>query len=299
MNLFNKTYFNTINFRLKVTEKIILPPGFQKGYLLRQSLGNALHKIIGDYALEKFWTNKLTEEQRKILRISSEPPRGYIIEPPDTNKMVFNVNEIFDIKIILIGYVTEYINGFIDAFEFMGRNSGLGISAINGCGKFVIEQILLNGSKKHAKTKKVKTLSIVELDKKEFDKEVKLNFITPAEIKLSNNKRRLLLTDKNDVPYFFVALYKRLTVLETVYCTDVFEPINYNKVFDNAGKIDIEASSLERIRVKVAGKYLHGFRGEVIFKGNVSDFNSSLILGEYLHIGAETNYGFGKYEIVY
>src|SRR5690554_970326 len=97
MNPFNKTYFTTINFRLKVTEKIIMPPVFQKGYLLRQSLGNALHKTLGDYALEKFWTNKLTSEQHKTLKISSEPP--------DTYKMIFNVNDFN--SLLLLG---EYLH---------------------------------------------------------------------------------------------------------------------------------------------------------------------------------------------
>lgn len=298
MNSFNKTYFTTINFRLKVTEKIILPPALQKGYLLRQSLGNALHKTLGDYALERFWSNTLTEEQYKTLKISREPPRGYIIEPPDTGRMVFNKDDNIEVRIILVGYVTEYVSAFIDAFEFMGTHSGLGIESIKGCGKFVIDQVLINGKKKHVKTKKVNVLSLGNINKKKLEQEIKLNFITPAEIKINNNKRRLLLTGKNDVPYFFTALYKRLTVLESVYCTGTFNPVDYAEVFDLSEKINIDAGVLERLRIKIAGKYLHGFRGEVLFTGNIDAFQSSLLFGEYLHVGSETVYGFGKYEIV-
>lgn len=298
MNTLEKLYFTTITFRLKVTEKIILPSGLQKGYLLRQSLGNALHKTLGDYALEKFWNNTLNEEQYKTLKISREPPRGYIIEPPDTNKMVFNTDDLFEIKIILIGYVTEYADAFIDAFEFMGSNSGLGITVINGCGKFTIDQIFINGKKKRTKTKKAHVLYLTDLGKKEFKKGVKLNFITPAEIKISDNKRRLLLNDKKDIPYFFVSLHKRLNALEAVYCTGICNTVDYKEMFDSAEAVNLETGALERIRTKVAGKYLQGFRGEVLFTGSLENFNPSLLLGEYLHIGAETNYGFGKYEIV-
>jgi hypothetical protein len=296
---FNKLFFTTLDFKLKVTEKIILPRRMQKGYLLRQSLGNALHKTMEPAEIERVWSNKLTVDQHKLLKISKEPPRGYLIEPPDTDKMFFSVGEIFNIRIILIGYVCEYANRFIDAFEYLGKSSGLGIASLNGCGKFTLDKVLINNKTKRNSKSKTIPLTIRKLPEYIHGERIKLNFITPAEIKLDNNKSRLMMHDKRDIPYFFVSLYKRLTTLQSIYCTGIFNEIDYGEVFTLTKNLEMDSRAIERINIKVSGKQLSGFKGELLFSGNLTEAVELIVPGEYLHIGTETVYGFGKYEIVF
>ncbi len=298
-NTFGSFYFITLDFILKVTERIILPPNLQKGYLIRQSIGNALHKTLGDQHIERFWSNKLTPEQHKTLKISKEPPRGYIIEPPDSNKMVYVKNETFNTRLILVGYVSDYVKEFIDAVEFLGNNSGLGISSLNGCGKFKIDKILINRKTRRNLNKKPTRFPLKKIPGFVSADRIKLNFITPAEIKLDNNKSRLMMRDNRDVPYFFISLYKRLYALQSIYCSGIFNEVDYGKIFSFTKNIELNNLAVERINMKIAGKQLAGFAGELLFSGNISSVIPMLILGEHIHIGTETVYGFGKYEIVY
>jgi hypothetical protein len=294
----HKLYFTTLDFKLKVTEKIILPPKLQKGYLLRQSLGNALHKTLGDEQIKKIWSNTLSEEEYKILKISKEPPRGYVIEPPDTDKMKLDIQDTFSMRIILVGYMCDYMTQFINAVEYLGNNSGFGITSLNGCGKFKIEKVLINGKTRRSKTGQYNPLSLKNIPEYKPGKQIKLNFITPAEIKLSNNQSRLLMNDNRDIPYFFVALYKRLTTLQSIYCTGLFNEEVYSTIFNAAKEIEMDSRNIEKINMKISGKQLIGFKGELLFYGNILEVLPMLRLGEYLHIGTETVYGFGNYEIV-
>lgn len=295
---FDQLRFCTLTFVLKITEKIILPSGIQKGYLLRNSLGNALHKTSGDFILEKFWNNKLTGDQHNVLGISTDPPRGYIIEPPDTNRMVFNPNEIIELNVILVGYVAEYINAFIDAFEFMGTRSGLGIAELNGCGKFSIDAVIINGKKKRKNITTTGSLSIDKLEDKEFSSKVKLNFISPAIIWQSDKTSLLKMKSNNDVSYYFLSLFKRLNALQAVYCTGKYIEVDSDAVFSNAKDIKVNSGALKQTDDKFEGEKLNGFLGELLLRGDLSFFKSALLLGEYLHIGSKTNYSFGRYEIV-
>ncbi|MDP3830567.1 MAG: CRISPR system precrRNA processing endoribonuclease RAMP protein Cas6, partial [Ignavibacteriaceae bacterium] len=248
--------------------------------------------------IKKIWSNTLSEEEYKILKISKEPPRGYVIEPPDTDKMKLDIQDTFSMRIILVGYMCDYITQFINAVEYLGNNSGFGITSLNGCGKFKIEKVLINGKTRRSKTGKYNPLSLKNIPEYNPGKQIKLNFITPAEIKLSNNQSRLLMNDNRDIPYFFVALYKRLTILQSIYCTGIFNEEVYSIIFNAAKEIEMDSRNIEKINMKISGKQLIGFKGELLFYGNILEFLPMLRLGEYLHIGTETVYGFGNYEIV-
>jgi CRISPR/Cas system endoribonuclease Cas6 (RAMP superfamily) len=40
-----------------------------------------------------------------------------------------------------------------------------------------------------------------------------------------------------------------------------------------------------------------GFIGDIVFKGNLEKFMDFLWLGEWIHLGKATSFGFGKYKI--
>jgi len=43
---------------------------------------------------------------------------------------------------------------------------------------------------------------------------------------------------------------------------------------------------------------LGGFVGNITFEGDLKEFLPFVKLGEYIHIGKQTSFGLGKYEIV-
>jgi len=43
---------------------------------------------------------------------------------------------------------------------------------------------------------------------------------------------------------------------------------------------------------------LGGFLGNITFEGDLKEFIPFIKLGEYIHIGKQTSFGLGKYEIV-
>jgi CRISPR/Cas system endoribonuclease Cas6 (RAMP superfamily) len=43
---------------------------------------------------------------------------------------------------------------------------------------------------------------------------------------------------------------------------------------------------------------MKGFIGEVVYQGDLTKFYPLLKIGEYIHVGKNTTFGLGKYEIV-
>lgn len=308
--------FAKFRFHLHPVKKIYLPR--YKGSALRGGFGNIFKKIVCmnnkrecdkcvlqekcvySYIFETSLPQNLKEKSKfKIKR----PPHPYVLEPPLASKIEYNHNEELIFNLILIGYGIEYLPYFIFVFEELGRR-GIG----KGRGKYELigvdneegERIYESG--KLSDNFKINSLQDI-INKCNFTEsknyqQIKIKFLTPARIVLGGE-----LTTKIDFNLFIINLLRRISWLSIVHCDGELEFNHKNFISYTDGiktkERDIKWYDWERYSSKQDTRMkLGGFMGSIIFEGDLKEFFPFIKLGEYTHIGKQTSFGLGKYEIV-
>lgn len=308
--------FAKFRFHLLPTEKIYLP--HYKGSILRGGFGNIFkravcinnerdcnkcvlqEKCIYSYIFETPLPQNLKEKSKfKIKR----PPHPYVFEPPFASQIEYAPGEELIFNLILIGRGIEYLPYFIFIFEELGKR-GIG----RGRGKYELigvdneegERIYESG--KLADNFKINSFQDIinecNFTEKGNHKQIKIKFLTPVRIILGGE-----LTTKFDFNLFITNLLRRISWLSIVHCNEELE-FNHKNFIAYAKDIKIKErnikwydwerySSRQGIRMK-----LGGFVGNITFEGDLKEFLPFIKLGEYIHIGKQTSFGLGKYEIV-
>jgi len=142
---------------------------------------------------------------------------------------------------------------------------------------------------------------------------LKITFLSPVRI-LDNDKP--LYLEKLDFLTLLRSIWRRYGELVTFYS----KVCNYQSVADEVSirKLIEEARDIKTVGIKPSSfnknnefwydierhserqkreMKLGGFLVEIIFEGDFSDFIPVLIIGQYIHAGKNSIFGFGKYEI--
>lgn len=308
--------FAKFQFYLQPLEKIYLPR--YKGSALRGGFGNIFkravcinnerdcnkcvlqEKCIYSYIFETPLPQKLKEKSKfKIER----PPHPYVFEPPFASQIKYAPSEELIFNLILIGRGIEYLPYFIFIFEELGKK-GIG----RGRGKYELvgvnneegERIYESG--KLSNNFQIKSFQDVinecNIPESKNYQQLKINFLTPVRIILGGE-----LTTKFDFSLFITNLLRRISWLSIIHSDEELE-FNYKYFISRANDIKIKErnikwydwerySSRQDTRMK-----LGGFLGNITFEGELKEFLPFIKLGEYIHIGKQTSFGLGKYEIV-
>ncbi|MGD8782033.1 MAG: CRISPR system precrRNA processing endoribonuclease RAMP protein Cas6 [Ignavibacteria bacterium] len=326
INTLNKLFFSAFTFTAEVTEEIIISE--YKGSTFRGGFGNSFKKLVcinpeeknclncminNSCSYFKIFEGSADEKTRRRLKITKTAPRPYVLEPPVTIKRKFDVGEVFQFNLILVGWAVDYLPYFIIVFERLGERYGIG-KRINGKrGKFKILNIRSSGKIIYSYDKKVLMQSENKININSFEqmrpaKRVKVNFITPTRLEVDGQIR--MLENPEDFKTFIIRLYGRLFRLQEIYCSDSADEYSHSKIETMSKEVklvhsNIHWTELERVkkdytREKVTKQKMKygGFTGEVIFEGNIKPFLEIIKLGEYLHIGKHYTFGLGKYEIL-
>jgi len=307
--------FAKFRFYLRPLGKIYLPR--YKGSALRGGFGNIFkktvcmnnrrecnecmlqEKCVYSYIFETPLPQNLLEKSKFKLK---RPPHPYVLEPPITSKIEYNHNDELAFNLILIGRGIEYLPYFVFVFEELGKR-GLG----KGRGKYELvrvdneegERIYESGKLSDNFQKKSfrDIINECNIPENKNYQQLKINFLTPVRIIL----RGELLT-KFDFTLFIINLLRRLSWLSIVHSDEELE-FNYKYFISCADEIKIKEknikwydwerySSRQDTRMK-----LGGFLGDITFEGDLKEFIPFIKLGEYIHIGKQTSFGLGKYEI--
>ena len=308
--------FAKFRFYLHPLEKIYLPR--YKGSALRGGFGNIFKKTVCmnnrrecnecmlqakcvySYIFETPLPQNLLEKSKfKIKR----PPHPYVFEPPISSQIEYAPGEELIFNLILIGRGIEYLPYFIFIFEEMGKK-GLG----KGRGKYELARVdnvegeIIYESGKLSDNFQVKSFQDIinecNIPESKNYQQVKINFLTPVRIVLRGD-----LSTKFDFNLFITNLIRRISWLSIVHCNEELE-FDYKRFIANTDGVKTKErnikwydwerySSRQDIRMK-----LGGFMGNITFEGDLEDFLPFIKLGEYIHIGKQTSFGLGKYEIV-
>lgn len=312
------------HFTIEPTEEIRLPE--YKGSAFRGGFGYAFKRatcITRDRFCEtcilksacayfRVFESKVSRETADRLRLGSDAPHPFVIEPPMTEQQYFEPGDRLTFSLVLIGSAVGQLPFFVYAFMILGESFGIG----KGRGRFRLlevedengKQLYDNGNLSGGLTIR-SAGEIMGNGQSSVDREITLRFETPLRIKTSFERdRKELLTrigDKASLRVLLKSLYHRAFVLNQLYGEGVKEePYDSRKLPLVDGDVEVVRAETfwydwERYSLRQQRRMkLGGLMGEITLNGKVSQYEHLLRLGEYLHVGKGTGFGLGKYRIV-
>lgn len=276
------------------------PPGFL-GTTLRGGFGTAFRRSV---CVTKYKTCKecILRESCVYSYIFETPsrdksianaPHPFIFNPPLEIKEHYDRGDTLKFELILIGKGIEYLPYFIYAFEVFGE-IGMGKDRSKFYVKRVYrgKKIIYDGKNLYRGWDKPTRLRRLNIS---GDK-LKITFYTPTKIISGGNIIR--------VPEFvdiIRALQRRIILLNRYHNQkiikekkDLIEEAKNGKIIKN----DIIGHPITRYSSRQGRKIeMYGFTGSIVYKGDFKPFTELLRLGEVVHIGKATSFGFGRYRI--
>jgi len=320
---FQNLRFATFDIAIEALEKLTLPE--YKGSTFRGGFGAEFKKVVCVNPAEtncnccmlrshcpyfQIFETKADEAARRSLKISDDAPRPFVLEPPITSQREFRPGERLTFRLIVIGKYTEYLPYFVFVFDEVGQRRGLGRWSPEGRGKFKLLSVSSGGKRIYSGETKafdghfeVQTVETIFCNHASHNSQrLRLKFITPTRIEVDHKTR--MLRDPGDFKTFIIPLYRRLSLLQSLYCSQYLEPYSHREVETLARGVRLVHSDLrwfdwERYSNRQKQRMTFGgFLGEVTFEGDLTPFLPMILLGEYLHVGKYTTFGLGKYEVL-
>jgi len=325
--------FSKFVFELKVSDNLSLP--IFSGPIIRNHFGFALKKVSCELLLDDVDPQKalcnncpavefcpfvyVFESPPEYLSKINPPPPNFVLSVPINLKTIFNKNDTFEFGLILLGKSSQYILPIIESVRMMGRT---GLKNFKSNSKATLNKIYFespyNGERQTFFSERPGILYKIDQPKaKEAEEKISrlissdtltIKFVSPLEFTLDKQKNpeltfanliRLIIRRAN-----LLAIYNEEEIdqakkpLMSIYYT--------NKLIDNAKTIEtLEydfysfVNDYDRLSHST-GKVVKfdGIIGQATYKGDFLQFIPLLLLGEQLHIGKHTSYGFGEYKIV-
>lgn len=227
---------------------------------------------------------------------------GYVLECED-DRRYFRRGETLDFYLILFGKTIVYLNQFVQAFQEMGIRSGIGKSHA----RFLISDI------KNTEGQSVLMNNVLDMRKCIVHVLYDYLLFRTMWSDITRQGNRIVFRSPLTLKYQNEFLQEfRLNaivnaVVRRIYMLDCFEGIEsdiYEK-YNYGGIIVPEFLQQENYSVRVC-RYstrknekmiLKGIKGHALLPKLTEDIWQILIVGELIHIGKNTSFGFGRYVI--
>lgn len=319
---FNNIYFSIKNYTAEVTRDILIPE-FAGSYFHSEFGVSFKNDVCGNRSLKEckncddkkkcqyylIFAPKIDENTSNLLKISKDPVKPFILEPPLNNTEYYKINSRFNFKLLLIGNANELDIDFHKIFNELGkRGVGKSIDGKKGTFRLIEPDSLSDNKERKSDAVAIKADSIKTPCSAE---EIEIEFTTPVNIVV--NKKPQIIDRNSGFTLFILKLYKRLFYLNELYCRNVavrnYSQSELEQVSRNIStflEVDLPFNNLERKKYKYENgakkkeddTNYGGFTGRVIFRGYLTPYLKMIKLGEYLHIGKYCTFGFGKYKIL-
>ncbi len=314
--------FQFTHYRLTYTvqEPLKMPP--YKGNIFRSRFGYLLHHIacIGD--TEESCQEKCQYPDRciyskcfetpvpkdsPILRGQPYAPHPFILQPPRTSKMEYIPGDTFTCHLLLIGEAINLLPWIVFAFYEMGKRR-IGLQGKRGqCQLEKVESLSAHDNQQSQTiyTAETEMLTddglILRLDDvmdnaPDVTDTIELEFITPTSIKVDGKWTKDLTFE-----HLIRNLLRRIRFLSYFHCGEDLD-VDAHALIDAARAITHEPHfhwlKSNRYSYRAESSIpMDGFIGKVHYSGQFEPFLPFIYLGEYLHIGHHTAFGFGQYRI--
>lgn len=303
-----------VQLRLRLLEAARLPRFL--GSTLRGAFGHIFRRcvcsarrptcggcILGDSCPYRYVFETPVPAGAPMMRLYPAAPHPFVIEPPWSHPLAMAAGEDLIFAITLIGRGCDYLPYFVLAFQELGQ-VGLGPARA----RFQVEEIIdLAPDRAGAVLYRQGAEHLAPPARFTPDltppvagaAQCRLLFLSPARLKYCG-------TLAADIPFHVLVrnLLRRLSALALFHCGSPLT-LDFRGLVQRAQAVTTVVSSLQwdeyerisgRQRARLA---LGGVVGEVIYAGPVADVLPLLRLGEWVHVGKATSFGFGRYELRY
>ena len=245
-----------------------------------------------------------------MLRGQPFAPHPFILEPPRSGKSHYVPGDTFACNLTLIGEAINLLPWIIFAFYRMAEQQ-IGLKDERGrCELTTVESLPADAREPSRTIYTAETemlsdegivlhLNDVMQATPHITDGIELTFLTPTSIKV-NGKWTSHLTFE----HLIRNLLRRIRFLNYFHCGEE----DLDTEVDAHGLIAAAQSVMHESRLQwlQRGRYSHrakavvpmsGFMGDIRFKGDVAPFLPFIFLGEHLHIGHHTAFGYGQYRV--
>ena len=333
LNRFPPLFFEKYRFSVEVTSPMLLPE--YKGSTFRGGVLTAFKSAVCMMPHGQCEICPLTDHCSyyslfESIKVTSSlgVPMPYIIEPPLTERRMFDAGDALEFSVALIGKATVYWKLLIFAVRRLGQTCGIGRRVDGRRGRFRlkrVDSVGLNDSTVtvySAQDDFQHDLPIMLTEEevsqwnggKHGNKETKgggnqtqysIRFLTPVclieNVRENSSTVHKRLVTELDFPLLMRALIRRLGGLSAAYCDGGRFPLSH--LLDLASEIHTAEFSLVREDIQRYSRRqqkrhpIDGMKGTLRLEGNLEPFLPYLRLGEWLHIGKKTTFGLGQYQI--
>lgn len=307
------------NLILEAKEPMLLPEF--KGSMFRGGFGHTLRSVCcsakGQDCKECLLKGKCPyayifetspQEDARHFGGNKQVPRPYIFEPPMDGKREFKPGEKLGFGMILIGKAVDYLPYFIYTVKELGN---VGITKRRHKYKLVdiivvdelsggVEKIYSSAEEMVYNRMFPITFGDCAKKAKNLDSSaVNLRFVSPVRIKCHGK----YIVDELSFEALIQNLTIRINALNIFHCDGKWDD-SLKNLRERAAKIKIVRNNLNWVGVKRFSNRqnkmdtLSGLMGEITYEGNLKEFLPLLMLGQFIHVGSDSVFGCGKYQIV-
>ena len=313
--------FARYRFTYTVQEPLKMPP--YKGNVFRSRFGYILRHIAcsGDknrcetscQSPERCVYSKCFEtpvpDDSPMLRGQPYAPHPFVLEPPRTGKLEYAPGDTFACNMTLIGEAINLLPWIVLTFQEMGKRR-IGLQGKRGqCQLDKVESLSAHG---HDQTQTIFTAAtemltddglilrledVMQAAPRVAD-EIELAFLTPTSIKVDGK-----WTSNLTFEHLTRNLLRRIRFLSYFHCGEDLD-VDAHGLIEASTSIahDSRLNWLRKDRYSYRAEKsvpMGGFIGKIRFSGELEPFLPFIYLGEYLHIGHHTAFGFGQYRLNY
>jgi len=324
---FSTFSFLVYRFTLTPFTKMHMPI-LNKGSILRGALGYALKKLVCTnpnpsacpqcgISTQCSYNMIFSPSNVTNFKRIKDTPRGFVIKPPIDIESYYDKERPFVFDLIIFGKHCVSFPWFVVALNLLS-NIGIGLNRA----KFSISEIttwdgdsfvpIYDPGNRMIQNKQyfITEETLMKNMKTSLDT-ITLKFLTPTKIKYNptGEKGKSIIVKIPEFHHIVRRLLQRLNILSTIYCDCKFVD-DADSLIEASEQIKIVSSDLtwhHRSRKSKTMKDkdgmpathdLSGFTGSITYKGNLKDFLPILLLGQYVHVGEDTVFGNGWYQVI-
>ena len=242
-----------------------------------------------------------------ILRGQPFAPHPFVLEPPRTEKLEYAPGDTFACNLVLIGEAINLLPWMVFTFHEMGkRRIGLQdqrgrcqldkVESLPARGNHLCETIYTAETEMLTDEGLILRLADVMEDAPPVADVIELEFLTPTSIKVAAQWTSDLTFEN-----LIRNLLRRIRFLSYFHCGEDLD-VDAPGLIESARSVTHEFRFHWRRKDRWSHRTerpipMEGFVGKVRFAGELEPFLPFIFLGEYLHIGHHTAFGFGQYRL--
>lgn len=242
-----------------------------------------------------------------MLRGQPFAPHPFVLEPPRPDKTDYAPGDTFTCTLIIIGEAINLLPWLVFTFREIGKRR-VGIQGKRGqCHLDKVESLPASNGEPSQPIYTAETemltddglilgLDTVMQAVPHVTDEIELEFLTPTSIKVNKQWMRKLTFE-----HLIRNLLRRIRFLSYFHCgedLDVDAPALIKATSAIRHQSDLRWLRSDRYSYRAEKSIpMGGFIGKIRFVGELEPFLPFIYLGEYLHIGHHTAFGFGQYAI--